>query len=198
MENKTNKKKKIRGIMLLAGLALVVVVICICIHINKSVSSKNNHKNAVSVSQGADVTNARDIHTGMIPGLNKTLLNNLEKRESENTAAPSKSKFSTMVGTKGTIKAKTPDLNLLVGNAKGNLHNSYFTISANGECLYTSAIMKPNTYVNHEKLYNSVNHQKQTYCLIAGNYPATIKQFVISDNGKPLACYETNTIIVCS
>ena len=157
-------------------LAIIGVFITLCISVYNRYYKEPN---------APDNTNASDVQTGLLPALPR---NEKVKIQDEAASKRTVSSFTTQTSSKGTIKENSNLLYLPIGNSPVNKLDCFIEIKIDGKYLYTSALIKPGTYLEKIKLKKKLSK---------GIHQGLVRQITVY-RGKTVSCYETAVPIICS
>ncbi len=168
---KLKKKIVIIGLIIIIG---VFISFCISAY-NLSYKEPNRPDN----------TKTSDVRTGMLPVLSRDEKAKIQEGIASEKNSPN---FTTQTASKGIIKEGSDILNLPIGNSPTNRLDSFIEIKVDEKFLYTSALMKPGTYLEKVKLKKKLSK---------GIHQGLVRQITVY-KGKTVSCYETAVPIICS
>ena len=123
-----------------------------------------------------------DVIQGDIPGLTDTELDTLMQSQTDD------SMFTVQAVSAGTIQAGSTQLQLTVANPQNNIHDCRFDLLINGENLYTSPILQPQTYIQSMELNRTLD---------PGEYTAVVRYSILSDSGDVTGVTEVEVMVIC-
>ncbi len=116
----------------------------------------------------ATAAQADEIFTGELPNLS-------EEEKQKLTSQNSVSDFTVQAVSIGTIKPETKELHLTVANPKVNQQDCRFRVVIEGETVYISPVLSPDSYMTTETLSEPIS---------SGTYPAQVEYLILDQDGN--------------
>lgn len=176
-ESKRNPERKLNiKADILIGLSIVIILLLL---LCKGCQASEGKTSGPTIPT-AHVTT--DVIQGDIPELTDTELDALMQSQTDD------SMFTVQAVSTGSIQAGSTQLQLTVANPQNNTHACRFDLLIDGENLYTSPTLQPQTYIQSMDLNRTLD---------PGEYTAIVRYSILSDSGDVTGVTEVEVKVIC-